>query len=95
MSNVFPFEFHRPVRRLDAPTVPAVYTVKEVAFLLGLSIGGAYEAVREGAIPAERLGRRWVIPRARFHAWLDGRADELPADLSATHDEYDSPRRGA
>jgi hypothetical protein len=27
--------------------------------------------VRDGTIPALRLGNRWVIPRARFHAWLD------------------------
>jgi excisionase family DNA binding protein len=50
----------------------AVYTVREVAHLLSLSLGGTYELVRAGAIPAERLGRRWVVPRGRFHAWLDG-----------------------
>jgi excisionase family DNA binding protein len=50
----------------------AVYTVREVAELLGIHLGGAYELVRSGAIPAERLGRRWVIPCARFEAWLSG-----------------------
>jgi excisionase family DNA binding protein len=50
----------------------AVYTVKEVAQLLSLNVGGTYELLRSGVIPAERLGHRWVIPRRRFHAWLDG-----------------------
>lgn len=48
------------------------YTVDEVAGLLGLSRGGAYEQVRDGTIPAIRMGRRWVVPRTRFHAWLNG-----------------------
>jgi excisionase family DNA binding protein len=51
-----------------------IYTVEEVAYLLNLSRGIAYQHVRDGVIPAERVGRRWLIPRKRFHAWLDGRA---------------------
>ena len=53
----------------------AVYTVTEVACLLSLSRGGTYELVRQGVIPAVRLGRRWVIPKTRFHAWLDECSD--------------------
>jgi excisionase family DNA binding protein len=54
-------------------TAALTYTVDEVAQLLRLSRGAAYERVRDGSIPAERVGRRWLIPRRRFHAWLDGR----------------------
>jgi excisionase family DNA binding protein len=54
----------------------AVYTVMEVAHLLALSRSGTYELIRRGVIPAERLGRRWVIPCRRFHAWLDGATDD-------------------
>ena len=57
----------RPVR--------AVYTVDEVSGLLGLSRGMTYELVRDGTIPAQRLGRRWVIPKARFDGWLAGRTE--------------------
>jgi excisionase family DNA binding protein len=53
-----------------------VYTVVEVAQLLSLSRGTAYALVREGTIPALRLGGRWVVRRARFHAWLDSLEDE-------------------
>jgi excisionase family DNA binding protein len=56
-------------------TAGLTYTVEEVARLLNISRGAAYQHVREGRIPAERLGRSWRIPRKRFHAWLDGRAD--------------------
>ena len=47
------------------------YTVDEVAALLGVARGVAYENVRNGLIPAVRVGRRWLVPRSRFHAWLD------------------------
>lgn len=50
----------------------AVYTVVEVAKLLKLSRGSAYESVRSGEIPAMKIGHRWLIPKRRFHAWLDG-----------------------
>jgi excisionase family DNA binding protein len=49
----------------------AVYTVPEVARLLRLSIGITYMLVREGEIPARRMGARWVIPKERFHTWLN------------------------
>jgi excisionase family DNA binding protein len=49
------------------------YSVDEVAELLGIARGVAYESVRNGSIPATRVGRRWLIPRKRFHAWLDGK----------------------
>jgi len=49
----------------------AVYTVRQVAWLLSLSRGTTYELLRAGDIPATRLGNRWIIPRERFHTWLD------------------------
>ena len=55
-------------------TALLTYTVEEVASMLRISRGAAYEHVRAGHIPAERLGRSWRIPRTRFHAWLDGKA---------------------
>ena len=49
-----------------------VYTVQEVAEMLGLALSGTYTLIREGTIPALKIGGRWVIPKARFHNWLDG-----------------------
>ena len=53
-----------------------VYTVQEVAALLGLGLSGTYTLVRKGTIPAIKVGARWVVPKQRFHAWLDGIEDQ-------------------
>lgn len=55
----------------------AVYSVPEVARLLSLSLGSTYALLREGEIPARKLGARWVIPKKRFHAWLDESDSEV------------------
>ena len=49
----------------------ATYSVDEVAHLLGLSRGLAYQCVRQGQIPAIRVGRRWMVPRKVFQEWLE------------------------
>jgi excisionase family DNA binding protein len=49
-----------------------VYTVQEVADMLGLGLGGTYTLSRESTIPALKMGGRWVVPKNPFHAWLDG-----------------------
>jgi excisionase family DNA binding protein len=56
-------------------TTRLTYTVDEVAVLLGIARCVAYQYVRTGVIPAERIGRRWLVPRKRLHAWLDGRPE--------------------
>ncbi|GIH07463.1 hypothetical protein Rhe02_55300 [Rhizocola hellebori] len=61
---------------IPAQTTREIYTVAEVAVMLGLTLGGAYELVRDGTIPALKLGGRWVIPKKRFHAWLVGFQEE-------------------
>jgi excisionase family DNA binding protein len=45
--------------------------VDEAAKLLGLSRNAAYAAVAAGQLPAIRLGRRIVIPRAAFERLLE------------------------
>jgi len=46
--------------------------VVEAAKLLGISRSLAYELVREGKIPALRLGKkRWVIPRSAIDQMLN------------------------
>ncbi len=63
----------RTHHRADASGVARLtYTVEEVSELLSLSRGITYASLRDGTIPAERVGRRWVISRRRLHAWLDG-----------------------
>ena len=58
----------------------AVYTVRQVADMLSISLGGTYQLCRDGEIPALKLGNRWVIPKRRFHAWLDSLVEQANGD---------------
>ncbi|MCU0267314.1 MAG: helix-turn-helix domain-containing protein [Acidimicrobiales bacterium] len=61
----------------DRPTL----TVDEVAELLGLSRNSVYDAVRTGAVPSIRIGRRYLVPTARLAEMLglaDGSSDAEP-----------------
>ena len=51
--------------------IRAVYTVPEVADLLGINLPKAYELARQESFPAVRLGRRIVVPKAAFERWLN------------------------
>lgn len=78
-TNVIPldaacFDPDDPISLNDLPR-PETYTVPEVAARLGIGRCMAYDLVRQGVIPAKRLGRRWLIPRARFHAWLNEKSE--------------------
>ncbi|MGH3486551.1 MAG: helix-turn-helix domain-containing protein [Actinopolymorphaceae bacterium] len=76
----------------DTATVGrAVYTVKETAELLSLSLGSTYSLVRSGQIPAIKLGGRWVIPKRRLHEWLDSQTD-ASRDITAEFQPA-TPRR--
>ncbi len=66
------------MNRTTSPTIDTArltYTVDEVAAVLGIGRSVAYQYVRTGVIPAERIGRRWLVSRKRLHAWLDGVTD--------------------
>ena len=68
MSNVIDLAARRPAL-VGASRV--TYTVGEVSGLLGVSRSNTYALLKSGDIPARRLGSRWIIPRHRFHQWLD------------------------
>jgi excisionase family DNA binding protein len=76
-----------PATRANVPD-RAVYTVAEVARLLAVSLGSAYALVRDGTIPAKKIGGRWVIPKVRFHTWLNDQADEPEPAVPAARDPY-------
>jgi excisionase family DNA binding protein len=64
-----------PITVSDLPGTE-IYTVPQVARMLNMNLGTIYQLLRDGVIPAKRLGRRWVISRKRFHQWLDDRGQE-------------------
>lgn len=54
-----------------------VYTVKEMASLLGIALPQAYDLCRKTDFPSVRISpRRIVIPVAALDAWLDRKAAE-------------------
>jgi len=48
-----------------------VYTVGEVANMLGLSESYTYRLAKARKIPVLQLGRRMVIPKEKFEIWLN------------------------
>ena len=48
----------------------STFTVDDVAKILGISRGLAYESARRGDFPVIRIGKRLLIPRAAFEGWL-------------------------
>jgi excisionase family DNA binding protein len=51
------------------------YSVPEVAKLLGMSRGGAYNACAAGDLPSVRVGGKVLVPRERLEALLAGEAE--------------------
>lgn len=52
-----------------------VYTVKEVAKLLGISVNSAYELMHRDDFPAIRVSeRRIIVPCSALEAWLDNQS---------------------
>jgi len=83
---------HLVPRTGDAgPEHRAVYTVAEVAEMLSLSRGSTYALIRSGDIPALKMGARWIVPKRRFHDWLDGCR---VATLEEVRRECERPDRG-
>ena len=49
-----------------------VFSVKEVAELLGMSLNGTYNSIAAGEIPSVKIGKKIVVPKVRLHALLNG-----------------------
>ena len=59
----------------------ATYTVREVAKLIGVSEPTVYGLLHNGTLPHRRFGRRWIIPKAALHRWLDETKAKQHADF--------------
>src|SRR5262249_11424117 len=64
-----------------APLGRVVYTVKETAYVLSLSLSTTYQLIRSGQIPAMKLGGRWVVPKRRLHEWVNNLPEASTEDL--------------
>ncbi len=59
-------------------TQRVVWTVEEVAALLGIGRTNCYELIRSGAIGHVRAGRRILVPKVVLDSYL-GAVNERPA----------------
>ena len=51
--------------------LPLMFSVPEVAAVLGISRAGAYELVRSDGFPALKIGSRIVVPKEKFIEWVN------------------------
>ena len=51
--------------------LPLTLTAPEVGEVLGISRAAAYELVRSEGFPRMKIGKRVLIPRDKFIAWID------------------------
>ncbi len=59
----------------------AVYSVPEVAAVLGLSENYTYEAIAQKWIPAVRIGKRILVPKVALEKWPADSAKDIGSDL--------------
>lgn len=61
----------------EATIARQTLTVEEAAQILGIGRTLAFEMARRGELPALRLGRRLVVPRAALEKMLRGERDAI------------------
>lgn len=52
-------------------TEKLVYNVPEVAQLLDIGLNSAYKLTRAKGFPCIHIGRKIIIPKDRFNAWIN------------------------
>ncbi len=55
------------------PKNPNFYTIEEITYFFGIHRSTIYKWIKEGTIPARRIGTVWRIPREEFEDWMDYR----------------------
>ena len=55
------------------PKNPNYYTIEEIHYFFGIPRSTVYKWIKEGTIPARRVGSSWRIPREEFEDWIDYR----------------------
>jgi excisionase family DNA binding protein len=62
--------------------LPLVLKVEDVAKVMNIARGTAYELVHALGFPAVRIGRCIRVPREAFLQWLDSQAGKLEAQVA-------------
>lgn len=75
MDNVIALAPRARARERTSDTAD-VLSVVETARRLGLSVNTTYVYLAAGTIPGRKVGRRWIVPRARLETWLASEPEE-------------------
>ncbi len=51
--------------------LPLFLNATLVARTLGIAISSAYELMHEDGFPSLRIGSRFVVPKEKFHQWVE------------------------
>lgn len=66
----------------------SVYSIPEVAKVLGVSRTLAYDLANKGELPVLRLGKRMVIPKVALDKMLDDTVNEYGNKLEKVKEVY-------
>ena len=58
--------------------LPLALNADDIAQVLGISRAHAYELMRSKGFPTLRIGRRMVVRKEQFIAWMDKESGILP-----------------
>ena len=61
----------REIKFKSYQDLPLTLTAPEVGEVLGISRAAAYELVRSEGFPRMKIGKRILVPRDKFLAWID------------------------
>ena len=56
--------------------LPATMNAKTVAMYLNISLAGSYELCRRSDFPTLEIGRRKLVSKDKFLAWLDSQCNQ-------------------
>lgn len=51
--------------------LPLFLTARMVSDILGLSMSAVYQLMRDKGFPTLRIGKRMVVPKDKFIAWIE------------------------
>ena len=60
------------IRPLDWATLPPVLTIDDAAIIMKISRQSVWRYVKDGKIPAARVGKLWRISRDKLKEFLSG-----------------------
>lgn len=60
----------------DYSQLPLSLSANEVALVLGISRAKAYSLMHAKNFPTIFIGKRMIVPKDKFLAWMDDRANE-------------------